>query len=99
MSGDVMQLPTDLMKAKAQNILSDNSSLANTTHTYMQQIQQYHESLPTAMQGSLQDFISTMQQHLTTGLQLHQQIGTLLGEAANAGVNTDTNIAHGYQES
>jgi hypothetical protein len=96
---DMMQLPTDLMKAKAQNILSDNSSLADITHTYMQQIQQHHESLPTAMQGPFQDFISTMQQHLSTGLDLHQKIGTLLGQAADAGVNTDANIAQGYQES
>lgn len=96
---DVIQLPTDLMKAKAQNILSDNSSLADTIHTYMQQIQQYHGSLPTTMQGGLQDFISTMQQHLSTGLNLHQQIGTLLGQAADGGVTTDANIARGYQES
>ena len=96
---DVMQLPTDLMKAKARNILGDNSSLADTTHTYMQQIQQYHASLPPAMQGGLQDFISTMQQHLSTSLSLHQHIGTLLGQAADSGVTTDANIPPGFQES
>jgi hypothetical protein len=96
---DVIQYPTDLMKTKAQSILSDNSSLTDTTNTYMQQIQQYHASLPSAMQAGLQDFISTMQQHLSTGLSLHQHIGTLLGQAAESGVTTDTNNAQGFQES
>jgi len=95
---DVVQLPTELMKTKAQNILSDNSSLADTTNTYMQQIRQYHTSLPPAMQSAFQDFISTMQQHFSTGLSMHQHIGTLLGQAAEGGVTTDANIAQGYQE-
>lgn len=96
---DIIQLPTDLMKAKSQSVLNDNSSLTDITHTYIQQMKQHHDSLPTAMQGPFRDFVSTMEQHLSTGLDLHQQMGKLLGQAADAGVTTDTNIAQGYQES
>lgn len=97
MSDDIMQLPTEVMKARAQNILGDNTALTDLTHTYIQQMQQHQDGLPTAMQGSFQEFISTMQQHLTTGLDVHQQIGRLLGEAADASVSTDSTIAQGFQ--
>jgi hypothetical protein len=96
MSNDVLQLPTDFMRTKAQNILGDNTSLTDITNTYIQQMRQHHESLPIAMQSPFQEFISTMQEHLSTGLGVHQQIGKLLHQAADAGNETDRGISQGF---
>ncbi len=97
--GDNTQYPTDVMRAKAQNILSDNTTLAEITHSHIQQMQANHDSLPTSMQGPFRDFVSTMQQHLSNGIDLHQRIGSLLQEAANAADGTDANIASGFKPS
>ena len=98
MSDDI-QLPTSMMRTKAQNILSDNTALADVTHTQIQQMQAHHDSLPTSMQAPFRDFVSTMQQHLSNGIDLHQHIGTLLQQAASAAEGTDTNIAQGFEPS
>ena len=94
---DTLQFPTDVMRTKSQNILKDNTILADITHTHIQQMQQHHDNLPTSMQAPFRDFVSTMQQHLSKGTDLHQRIGTLLQQAAEAAEGTDTNISQGFE--
>lgn len=96
---DEIQFPTDVMRTKAQNIFSDNTALADMIHTHIQQMQQDHDSLPTAMQAPFRDFVSTMQEHLSKGTDLHQHIGTLLQQAANAADGTDANVTKGFEPS
>jgi uncharacterized protein YukE len=95
--GDTIQFPTDVMRTKAQNIFSDNTMLTDIIHTHIQQMQQHHDSLPTSMQAPFRDFVSTMQQHLSNGTDLHQHIGILLQQAAEAAEGTDANNSKGFE--
>lgn len=93
---DTMQLPTAMMRAKAQNILSDNTNLTDIVQTHIQQMQQQHDSLPVSMQAPFRDFVSTMQQHLSNGVDLHQHIGKLLTQAASVSEGTENVITQAY---
>ena len=97
MMSDEMQFPLEHMREKAQALHKDTASLVEITSTHVQQMQEHHTSLPSSMQGSFGDFISTMQKHLNNGLDLRQQMSTLLASAANVAEESDGGIAKGFQ--
>ncbi|HEU5227767.1 MAG TPA: hypothetical protein VFU49_08135 [Ktedonobacteraceae bacterium] len=93
---DVLQFPTTHMSEKARVIHNETSNLTDQTLSHIQQIQQHHASLPGSMQGPFGDFISILQQHMSNGQSLREQIGTLLGNAAHAASGTDGSIADSF---
>jgi hypothetical protein len=94
---DTVQLPIAHMSEKARTLQNQADNLAAETSSHVQQMQEYHSSLPGSMQSTFGDFISGVQQRLSNGLKVHAQISKLLSDAANASESTDADLASSFK--
>jgi hypothetical protein len=95
---DEISFPTSRMHEIGQQIVSETDDLSQENARYFQQLHSTYQRLPTPLQYSLDNVLSSLQRNLAQVLTLRQNIGETLIQAAGFTETTDTSISQGFEE-